>query len=147
MDENASRAVFIGVSVFVAVITLTLILNFYRTAKEEGAVANRYDISATDNNKLYEILSRENINGMDLRYLINCYSNVEGMEIEIRSEDILKIEKGKLILTNPNPALEVRHEYWDSNSQSLLDKNIRSMYNFKLEINSNKTKIKATFLY
>ena len=75
MDENASRAVFIGVSVFVAIITITLIVNFYRTAKDSAAVANRYDLTETGSSKVNEILSKDKITGLELRYLLNYYYN------------------------------------------------------------------------
>ena len=71
MDENASRAVFLGVSVFVAIITITLIINFYYAAKDAASVANTHDISNTGNKYINDILVKDMITGMELRYLLN----------------------------------------------------------------------------
>lgn len=132
MDENASRAVFLGVSVFVAVITITLIVTFYRTAKDSAAVANRYDITSTGNTYLNSVLYKEKITGSELRYLMNYYANDETVSISIYDQ---------LLYTMGNTAdeeMELPHheinndKYWHIDYQGNMDLNIRPNYNYNL---------------
>lgn len=139
MDENASRAVFLGVSVFVAIITITLILTFYRTAKDSAAVANRYDITNTGNKKADEILSKTKITGLDLRYLLNYYYNDNSVEIAVyqpaeKAEDNVKLNT-------------VIDDYWSETNQRYLDEKIRPNFNYRLAIDTrgNGYIVVATF--
>ena len=130
MDENASRAVFLGVSVFVAIITITLILNFYRTAKDFAGVANRYDITNTGNKKADEILSKTKITGLELRYLLNYYYNDSSIEIFVyqpapKAENNVKVEINT-------------EEYWSDDTQQMLDEKIRPNYNYGLAIDTRR---------
>ena len=130
MDENASRAVFLGVSVFVAIITITLILNFYRTAKDFAGVANRYDITNTGNKKADEILSKSKITGLELRYLLNYYYNDSSIEIFVY-QPALKAEN--------NVKVEIDTEnYWADDTQQMLDEKIRPNYNYGLAIDTRR---------
>lgn len=130
MDENASRAVFLGVSVFVAVITLTLIITFYRTAKDTAAVANRFDITSTGNKRADEILSKKQITGLELRYLLNYYYNDSSVEIYVyqpkqKAENNVKVEINT-------------EEYWSDDTQRKLDEEIRPNYNYGLAIDTRE---------
>lgn len=143
MDENASRAVFLGVSVFVAIITLTLILNFYRTARESASVANRYDIAKTDNNRINEILSKKSVLGLELRYLLNNYYNENSVKMEIY-QPIEENGENREIIQDID--LE---KYWSDATQQALDELIRPNYNYQLEIDDTNIvdRIVATFEY
>ena len=130
MDENASRAVFLGVSVFVAIITLTLILNFYRTAKDTASVANRFDITNMGNKRANEILSKTKITGLELRYLLNYYYNDDSVEIYVyqpkqKAEENVKVEINT-------------EEYWSDATQQKLDEEIRPNYNYGLAIDTRR---------
>lgn len=148
MDENASRAVFIGVSVLVAIITITVVLNFYRTAKNSASVANRYDITTTDNAYLNRVLEKEKITGAELRYLLNYYYENKNVNINIENQILYKVgnelENAELIGTNINT-----EETWLSNYERYIDYNIRLNYNYRLSVQETeyKTTITATFQY
>ena len=126
MDENASRAVFLGVSVFVAIITITLILTFYRTAKDSASVANRYDITYTENQRADEILSKEKIMGVELRYLLNYYYNNDSVEIAIYQPTEETEENVKVGVD--------REDYWSKSAQQNLDELIRPNYEYGIEV-------------
>ena len=144
MDENASRAAFIGVSVFVAVITLTFIIKFYSTAKESAAVANRYDISESANTYLNKTLGKKSVTGLELRYLMNYYADDKNANVVVylpgaKSEDVKTVNT----LTQQNT-----EEYWSEGYQEQLDKHIRPNYNFTLTVDNSKgMKIIAVFEY
>lgn len=128
MDENASRAVFLGVSVFVAIITLTLILTFYRTAKDSAGVANRFDITNTGNKRADEILSKTKITGLELRYLLNYYYNDSSVAIFVYQPK----EKAE-----DNERIDIDTEkYWSDDTQQMLDDKIRPNYNYGLAIDT-----------
>lgn len=144
MDENASRAVFLGVSVFVAVITLTVILNFYRTAKDTAAVANRFDITNTGNKRANEILSKKQITGLELRYLLNYYYNDSSVRI-IVFQTGEKFEDGEIVDTNIDSQYygnyltnEHRENFWSEETQRHLDEMIRPNYNYGLAVDTRK---------
>lgn len=142
MDENASRAVFIGVSVFVAIITITLILNFYRTAKDSAAVANRYDLTETGSSKVNEILSKDKITGLELRYLLNYYYSDTDIQIYVYQPNV----NDKFDEENARLSLNSK-EYWSDENQQYLDENIRPNFNYGLAIDNRgrATVIVATF--
>lgn len=142
MDENASRAVFIGVSVFVAIITITLIVNFYRTAKDSAAVANRYDLTETGSSKVNEILSKDKITGLELRYLLNYYYNDTDIQIYVYQPNV----NDKFDEENARLSLNSK-EYWSDENQQYLDENIRPNFNYGLAIDNRgrATVIVATF--
>lgn len=138
MDENASRAIFLGVSVLVAIITLTVIINFYFTAKETAGVANRYDITIADNVNINRILSKEEITGIELRYLLNYYYGDEDVKVYVYQQE-----------SNPkNIAIDTDEEYyWSDEYQKYLDQIIHPNFNYILKIKSDEksTKIIAIF--
>ena len=147
MDENASRAVFLGVSVFVAIITITLIVTFYRTAKDSAAVANRYDITNTGNSYLNSVLLKEKITGSELRYLMNYYANDETVDISIYDQLLYTIgdaedEDREL----PHYSIN-NNNYWLTDYQGNIDINIRPNYNYNLFVETKVVgfKIIATF--
>ncbi len=144
MDENASRAVFIGVSVLVAIITITLVLSFYRTAKDSASVANRYDISATGTSYLNSILEKEKVTGVELRYLLNYYYGESQVKIHIYQPDF---NEG---INSDNIELVVNsNDYWSEENQQKLDENIRPNYNYRLSVQETEydVTIITTFEY
>ena len=125
MDENASKAVFIGASVLVAIITITLILNFYRSAKEVGDVANRYDISTSDK-YVNEIVRKTEISGLELRYLLNYYAESDEVEVKVWQE----FEGTEQYLSLDS----ILNDYWSSENQQKLEDIIRANYKYDVEI-------------
>lgn len=136
MDENASRAVFIGVSVFVAIITITLIITLYSTAKDSASVANRYDITNSGTAYLNSILEKEKITGVELRYLMNYYANDETVTISIYDQLLYSVGNNKDENNEiPNHAIN-NDAFWQSNYQTLIDYNIRPNYNYNLFVHT-----------
>ena len=136
MDENASRAVFLGVSVFVAIITLSVILTFYRTAKDTASVANRHDITNTGNQRIDEILNSKQISGIDLRYLINYYSNDDTVEINVW--DTQEVSGAKIKI---NTDVD---DYWATSYQTYLDEKIRPNYYYNLDVDTSSSIMKIS---
>ena len=147
MEESASRAVFLGVSAFVAIITITVILNFYRTAKDTAAVANRYDITQAGNAYLNGILKKEKITGCELRYLMNYYANNEKVIISVYDQLLYTAGNNKEEAVGL-PHFEINNdEYWHKDYQLNIDINIRPNYNYNLFVETTKAKMSiiATF--
>ena len=141
MDENASRAVFLGVSVFIAIITITIIVNFYDTARNSAAVANRFDISNDVNKNVNKVLEKKNINGVELRYLLNYFEGNNEFEIAVYNSASDRDNNVKINIDHEN--------YWTDGYQTRLDKEIRPNYNYTLDIleSGNKYVIVAVFQY
>ena len=141
MDENASRAVFLGVSVFIAIITITIIVNFYDTARNSAAVANRFDISNDVNKNVNKVLEKKNINGIELRYLLNYFEGNNEFEIAVYNSASDRDNNVKINIDHEN--------YWTDGYQTRLDKEIRPNYNYTLDIleSGNKYVIVAVFQY
>lgn len=147
MDESASRAVFLGVSIFVAIITLSFILTFYKTAKDSAAVVNRYDMINTENSYLNSVLIKKIITGSELRYLMNYYSNDETVNISIYDQMLYTMGEGRdRDYELPNYAIN-NDEYWHRDYQGNLDFNIRPNYNYNLFVETTRAgfTIIATF--
>lgn len=144
MDENASRAVFLGVSVFVAVMTITIIVAFYTTARDSAAVANRFDITNTGNKRADEILSKTYITGTELRYLLNYYYNDNSIKIIVFQPDETYAE-GDVVDANINN--EYREDFWSETTQRYLDEMIRPNYNYRVALDKRKNgnTVVATF--
>lgn len=147
MDENASRAVFLGVSVFVAIITITLIVSFYRTAKDSAAVANRYDISTTGNAYLSNILDKDKITGSELRYLMNYYAEDETVSISIYDQMLYKFGNSQSEEAELPKYYINNDKYWLADYQNIIDYNIRPNYNYNLTVSESDfgLSIVATF--
>ena len=84
MEDFSIRAIVIGVSLFVTMLTLTAILLYFNTAREAVDIVNkREDIASSYdrimNNETYE----DNLSGVDVRTLINKYAESESVEINI----------------------------------------------------------------
>jgi len=147
MDENASRAVFLGVSVFVTIITITLIATFYRTAKDTAAVANRFDITNTGNKRADEILGKTKVTGLEVRYLLNYYYNDESIRIFVyqpKSGEIFNETNMKLEINN----IDVKKDdYWSDKHQLYLEETIKPNYNYGLvkDTRGGKYIVVATF--
>ena len=141
MEENASRAVFIGVSVLVAIITLTLILNFYNTARDSAGEANRYDITVYSNQYVTELLNKKSITGLELRYLVDFFLDNEGFRIKIFNSETDRINNNKLELDYNN--------YWEQEFQEKMDNLIRPNYQYSLKVkeNGNYYDIQAVLKY
>lgn len=141
MDENASRAVFLGVSVFIAILTITIIVNFYDTARNSAAVANRFDISNDVNKNVNKVLEKKNINGVELRYLLNYFEGNNEFEIAVYNSASDRDNNVKINIDHEN--------YWTDGYQTRLDKEIRPNYNYTLDIleSGNKYVIVAVFQY
>lgn len=142
MDENASRAAFLGVSVFVAVITLTLILNFYRTAKDTASVANRYDVTLSDDARTNEILSKKEITGIELRYILNDFADKKEFKIKVYQPETDNLSDVSNIELSIN-----MEKYWLDSNQQYLDKYIRPNFVYEIDIDDsqNITEIIARF--
>mgnify|MGYP004504893141 CR=1 FL=1 len=82
--DNAIRAITIGVSVLVAIVTISLVLTYYNTAKEGVSSLN-------SQSKLYEnydsyirdIFLKENAYGTDVINLINYFEQNSAVKITI----------------------------------------------------------------
>lgn len=141
MDENASRAAFLGVSVLVAIITITIILNFYRTARDSAAVVNRFDISNEYNKNINKVIEKDMITGLELRYLLNYFVGNDEYEIVIYNSDADAAANVKINIDVEN--------YWTDEYQTKLDKEIRPNYHYSLDIqeSGNIYKFVAVFKY
>lgn len=85
MDEGISiRAITIGVSVFIAVVTMSAVLMYYSTARNTvSEIGTGLDISVAYNRVIEGILIKDVITGEELKNLINYYYKNEDVDINI----------------------------------------------------------------
>lgn len=95
MENQAIRAIFIGVSLFVIMITLSLVLTYLNTAKSlANSVSDRVDIAETARDYSYyvDIIESEReeeyneyikLNGVEIRSLLREFAGDEDMYIVI----------------------------------------------------------------
>ena len=84
MEDFSIRAIVIGVSLFVTMLTLTAILLYFNTARQAADVVSKRDDIATSydrimNNEVFE----DTLSGVDVRSLINKYAESEDVQINI----------------------------------------------------------------
>ena len=84
MEDFSIRAIVIGVSVFVTMLTLTAILLYFNTARQAVDVVNKREDVASSferimNTETYEV----DLSGVETRALINKYAEDETVEINI----------------------------------------------------------------
>lgn len=84
MEDFSIRAIVIGVSLFVTMLTLTAILLYFNTAREAVEVVNkREDIASSYDRIMNSETYEDNLSGVDVRTLINKYAESDSVEINI----------------------------------------------------------------
>ncbi len=89
MDEGISiRAITIGVSIFIAIITMTVVLSYYNAAKETvRGIGQGTDISVNYDREIESILVKASsnyyLNGTDVKNLLNYYYANVNVDINI----------------------------------------------------------------
>lgn len=94
MEDYPIRAIVIGVSVFVTMLTLSVILIYYNTARNTANVAmKRTDIASS----FEEIVNADNfegnLSGVEVRSLIRKYAGKENVRINIVEIKGVKTDK------------------------------------------------------
>lgn len=88
MEDASIKAIVIGVSLFITIITLTAVIMYFNTAKDVAdQVNNRTDIAASFDNIVNSDNFEELLSGVEVRSLINKYVRVENVEINITTVD------------------------------------------------------------
>ena len=82
MDENATKALYIAISIFIVVITLGFIIAYYNTARKAGNVALLGSATVSNYEKLINSdLEETDITGLDLIEMLKKYSGKENILI------------------------------------------------------------------
>lgn len=136
MDEGISiRAITIGVSVFIAIATMSVVLIYYSTAKNTvSEIGTGLDISVAYNRNIEKILIKETITGEELKNLINYYYKNLDVDINIRKIKVIgsdgSITYESITSTNSNLYMNVNNNKVSYNN---IMKKIISNTKFKLE--------------
>ena len=86
IEDITTRAVIIGVSLFVTIATLSAIILFYNSARRTADVISQRTDIATSFDEIMNSDSYENtLTGVEVRELINKYAGNENVEINIIS--------------------------------------------------------------
>lgn len=82
--DNAIRAITIGVSILIAIVTISLVLTYYNTAKE-GVSSLNSQTKLYENYDAYirEIFIKDNAYGTDVINLLNYFDNNKSVNIVI----------------------------------------------------------------
>lgn len=84
MEDFSMRAIVIGVSLFVVIMTLTAIIMYFDAAKGVAdQVSARTDIASSFDNIVNSDNFEATLTGVQIRSLINKYASVENVEINI----------------------------------------------------------------
>ena len=140
MDEGISiRAITIGVSVFIAIATMTVVLIYYSTAKNTvSEIGTGIDISVAYNRNIEKILIKDVITGKELKNLINYYYNNQDVNINITKLKTVKDDGSINYENTSNFAINVNNNKSIYNS---IMKKIISNTRFKLEKINNDIKL------
>lgn len=146
MDESISvRAITIGVSVFIAIITMTVVLNYYNTAKQTvRGIGEGTNISENYNRQIESILSKASttnyyLNGTDVKNLLNYYYNNTNVTINILKllviDDSGNVNYENMIGTKKQMYENINNDYTKYNNSL---KKVFANQKFRLErINNN----------
>lgn len=88
MEDFSIKAIVIGVSLFVTMMTLTAILIYFNTAREvSDIVSSRVDIAETYDRIMSAGMDSGYITGVEVRSLINKYAGKDNVIINIRGDN------------------------------------------------------------
>lgn len=144
MDEGISiRAITIGVSVFIAIITMSVVLMYYSTAKNTvSEIGTGLDISVTYNRNIEKILVKDTITGEELKNLINYY--YQNLDVDINIKKIKVVGSNGIVsyetITGSNANLYLNVNNNKKNYNNVMKK-IISNTKFKLEKISSGMKL------
>ena len=84
MNDNAIRAITIGVGVIIAIATISLVLTYYNTAKEGMSQVGRGNNLYENYNKyVKDVLTKEDARGTDIINLLNYVENDPSITLNI----------------------------------------------------------------
>jgi len=84
MEDNSIRAILIGVAVFIAAITISVIVFYFSTAKKVADnVSSRVDIAESFDITTNSNIDEDNLTGVDIRSLIKKYAGSDEVTINI----------------------------------------------------------------
>lgn len=84
MEDNSIRAILIGVAVFIAAITISVIVFYFSTAKKVADnVSSRIDIAEEFDAIVNSDIDEDNLTGVDIRSLIKKYAGSDEVIINI----------------------------------------------------------------
>lgn len=94
MEDNVTRVLIIAVSLFVTMLTISLVFMYYNTAKELATNVNtRTDIAETYDEIVTNIeKTSQYLTGVEIRQLIRKYAGDANVEINIYSISNMEIE-------------------------------------------------------
>lgn len=141
MDEGISvRAITIGVSIFIAIITMTVVLNYYNTARESVRnIGQGTNISENYNRQIETILAKSSsnyyLNGTDVKNLLNYYYNNVNVTLNVLRLLIVD-DDGNVAYENMIGTKKQMYENINNNEEKYnnLLKKIFSNQKFRLEI-------------
>lgn len=108
MEDAGIKALIIGVSLFVTMLTLSAIILYFNTATSVSKkVSDRVDIAASYDYIMNSENFSDTLTGVEVRSLINKYANVENVVINIEQVDGSEVKKHN----NVNN-LDVDHGGW-----------------------------------
>ncbi len=85
MDDVAIRAITIGASVLIALITISAVLTYYTAAKDMvRQIGSGTDIAGLYEKSIEEILLKDTITGTELKNLINYFSMRNDIDYKVR---------------------------------------------------------------
>lgn len=108
MDEGiAMRAVTIGVSVFIAIATMTAVMTYYNTAKQVVlSIGAGTDVSGLYTKSIESTLLKHTASGSDVKNLLNYFYNSKAANINISMD----------LFTNGNTPVTKRVAYSNINN-------------------------------
>lgn len=148
MDEGISvRAITIGVSIFIAIITMTAVLSYYNAAKESvRSIGQGTDISVNYNREIESLLVKASsnyyLNGTDVKNLINYYYGNVNVDINILK---LLVVDDKGVIGYENMAGNKKQMYENINNNKSkynnAQKKLFANQKFRLERINNNSKM------
>lgn len=141
-DSTPMRALTIGVSIFIALATITAIMIYYNTAKNAaGIIGNQAKDIATSYRQDIEdmLLSGGTITGTDVINLLNYFKNDQNVNITINNQKYIQQPSDKGVVCNNGVCNIVENSNVNNsdNLESIL-KRILPNQDFKIYVTDNR---------
>jgi hypothetical protein len=145
-ESNAIRAITIGVSTFIAIITISAVMLYYNTAKATvQEIGSGTDVAGNYSKYIEGLLVKSgNITGSDVKNILNCYYMDERVEITMSGKIV---KKGSSIISGASSE-SVEYISKDSEKAVVVNKDT-SVYNnyYSNIISESKFKITSVTYY
>lgn len=140
MEESAKRAIFIGASIFIAIIIISIIVIAISAANKAETVAKEYTGQGIKRDaSAQSLLGRDKITGEEVIYLLQAAKGEKDYSICIYNQPDFPNELGNININN--------NEKWLKDYNENLGKYINTQNKYSISVNYGVSPIKVSLIY